>query len=71
MGEDLEKRLKATLAAIQPVRKEMLSRARVRLDRLTKPKGSLGQLEEIAARYVGITEDMNPQIKTKSEISCN
>lgn len=65
MGEDLEKRLKTTLAAIQPVRKEMLSRARVRLDRLTKPKGSLGQLEEIAARYVGITEDLNPRIKQK------
>jgi nicotinate-nucleotide--dimethylbenzimidazole phosphoribosyltransferase len=65
MGQDLERRLKATLGGIQPVRKEVLSRARARLDRLTKPRGSLGQLEEIAARYVGMTEDLNPKIKKK------
>jgi nicotinate-nucleotide--dimethylbenzimidazole phosphoribosyltransferase len=65
MGQDLEQRLKTTLAAIRPVRKEYLSRAQDRLDRLTKPKGSLGQLEEIAARYVGIREDLHPRIKRK------
>ncbi len=39
--------------------------AQSRLDRLTKPQGSLGQLEEIAKRYVAIVEDPQPRVRKK------
>ena len=44
----LEKELRERLATIQPLKKEFFDRAQERLDQLTKPRGSLGQLEEIA-----------------------
>lgn len=43
-----------TIQKIQPVRKELIARAFERLDNLTKPKRSLGFLEEVAARLVAI-----------------
>jgi len=61
MQESLEKRLKAIL----PVKEEFLSRAQERLDRLTKPVGSLGQLEEIARRYAAIVENVRPVLGRK------
>ena len=61
MRESLEK----TLAAILPVKEEFLSQAQERLDRLTKPVGSLGQLEEIAKRYVAVVENVNPVLGKK------
>lgn len=61
----LEKGLKERLATIQPVKKEFLSLAQARLDRLTKPLGSLGQLEEIARRFVAIVENLHPKIEKK------
>ncbi len=57
--------MKETLASIQPIKKEFLSLAQGRLDRLTKPVGSLGELEEIAKRYVGIVEDLHRPIRRK------
>jgi nicotinate-nucleotide--dimethylbenzimidazole phosphoribosyltransferase len=56
----MKKRLEETLAAIQPVKEEWLDRAQARLDGLTKPVGSLGQLEEIARRYAAIVENLSP-----------
>jgi nicotinate-nucleotide--dimethylbenzimidazole phosphoribosyltransferase len=38
--------------------------ARQRLDSLTKPRGSLGRLEELAVRVVVITGDPMPQVET-------
>ena len=40
----------------------LLAQAQARLDRLTKPIGSLGRLEELAARYVMITGEMKPKV---------
>ncbi len=57
--------LKTTLAAIQPVKKDFLSRAQERLDSLTKPVGSLGQLEEIAGRYAAVVENVRPVMGKK------
>jgi len=51
-----------TIDLIQPVDVGLLARAQTRLDRLTKPIGSLGRLEELAARYVMITGDMKPKV---------
>jgi len=57
--------IEQTLKQIKPISKEWLNRARTRLDNLTKPKGSLGMLEEIAARVVAIREEERPSIAKK------
>ena len=54
--------LRETIDRIQPTDPRLLAQAQVRLDRLTKPVGSLGRLEELAARYVMITGELKPQI---------
>jgi len=40
----------------------LLAQAQVRLDRLTKPQGSLGRLEELAAQYVMVTGQTKPSV---------
>ncbi|MBI5286790.1 MAG: nicotinate-nucleotide--dimethylbenzimidazole phosphoribosyltransferase [Deltaproteobacteria bacterium] len=57
--------LAQTLASIKPVNPSFYEKAQRRLDNLTKPKGSLGRLEEFARRVVAITEDLNPAIERK------
>ncbi len=52
-GSSLE--LQRTLQAIVPVNRSLLSIAQARLDCLTKPVGSLGRLEELAAQYVAMS----------------
>ena len=47
---------------IQPSNLSLLAQVQSRLDRLTKPIGSLGRLEELAARYVMITGEMKPKV---------
>jgi nicotinate-nucleotide--dimethylbenzimidazole phosphoribosyltransferase len=49
-----------TVAAIKPVSPEWISKAFARLDSLTKPRRSLGYLEDLAARYVAIREEERP-----------
>ena len=53
------------IAQIEPVDPAWLSRAQERLDSLTKPQGSLGRLEELAARYVAIRQDPMPELQSK------
>ena len=47
---------------IQPLDASLHGKAQARLDRLTKPLGSLGRLEELAASYVAITGELKPNI---------
>lgn len=47
--------LKSTIADIRPLDEQVMREARARLDNLVKPIGSLGRLEDIAARLAGIT----------------
>lgn len=54
--------LQDAIKTIRPVDQDCLSRTQGRLDRLTKPLGSLGRLEELAARYVAITGEERPSI---------
>lgn len=54
--------LRETIDRIQPVDVHLRQRAQARLDRLTKPLGSLGRLEELAAQYVTITGEMKPNV---------
>src|SRR4030042_2903159 len=61
----LEKELNRSLSRIEPIKESYLALAQARLDQLTKPRGSLGQLEEIAKRYVAIVENIRPRIQKK------
>lgn len=54
--------LDEVLARIQPVDREIATAAQARLDRLTKPLGSLGRLEETAVRYATITGEVKPNV---------
>ena len=49
-----------TATSIQPMSRDFHARARLALDQLTKPVGSLGRLEELAAQYVAISQELPP-----------
>jgi nicotinate-nucleotide--dimethylbenzimidazole phosphoribosyltransferase len=53
------------LEKIEPVDVAYYAKAQRRLDNLTKPKGSLGRLEEIAARIVAISGKLKPSLERK------
>ena len=57
--------LETTVAQIQPLDPHLTAQAQQHLDRLTKPPGSLGRLEELARRYVAITGMVPPHIARK------
>ncbi|MFH1477494.1 MAG: nicotinate-nucleotide--dimethylbenzimidazole phosphoribosyltransferase [Verrucomicrobiota bacterium] len=54
-----------TLRMIQPVAPVWIEKACQRLDSLTKPRRSLGYLEEIAARLVAVLQQTQPKIEAK------
>ena len=54
--------LDEAIKSIVPPDPAALVRAQARLDRLTKPVGSLGRLEELAARYVAMTGEEVPKL---------
>jgi len=56
---------KQELKRIQPLSNKWFASAHERWDSLTKPKKSLGMLEEIAARVVAIREDQMPETPAK------
>ncbi len=56
---------KKTVKQIQPLSRNWLNKAWERLDNLTKPRGSLGRLEEVAARVVAIQEEERPSVAGK------
>ena len=51
-----------TITSIQPVSRDFHARAQLALDQLTKPVGSLGRLEELAAQYVAIMQELPPEM---------
>ena len=54
--------LQEVLTRIQPVDQAIAAQTQARLDRLTKPLGSLGRLEETAVRYATITGEVKPAV---------
>jgi nicotinate-nucleotide--dimethylbenzimidazole phosphoribosyltransferase len=54
-------RLRTSIAHVRPVDRAWTTRAECRLASLTKPAGSLGRLEWIAARLCGIQESLSPR----------
>jgi len=57
--------LSQIISQIEPLNPTWLDQARERLDSLTKPRGSLGRLEELAALYVGIRGELLPTLEKK------
>jgi nicotinate-nucleotide--dimethylbenzimidazole phosphoribosyltransferase len=53
---------------IDKLNNEMIKKARYRVDRLIKPKGSLGYLEDIYIQLAGITGEIYPKINKKAII---
>jgi nicotinate-nucleotide--dimethylbenzimidazole phosphoribosyltransferase len=61
--------LQELLGRIKPMDHSPEAAARAHLDDLTKPRGSLGRLEEIALKYVLATGSLNPVLE-KMKICC-
>jgi nicotinate-nucleotide--dimethylbenzimidazole phosphoribosyltransferase len=62
----LDAAIERVIAAIRPINPEYREKAQVHLDSLTKPLGSLGQLEAVAAQYVAWQEEKVPRIAGKA-----
>ncbi len=62
MNQEIEKLLKS----IEPPESGDLHLIQAHLDNLTKPRGSLGRLEEFAARYCCITGKLRPGLPRKA-----
>jgi nicotinate-nucleotide--dimethylbenzimidazole phosphoribosyltransferase len=60
-----EEFVRQTAASVPSLKEKWQERATLRLNGLTKPLGSLGRLEEIAARLVAIREEERPTFTSK------
>ncbi len=60
-----EDTLNDALNAIEPIDKNFIKKAQKMSDNLTKPLGSLGRLEELAALVCGIKRTLKPKIENK------
>ncbi|MBU3092620.1 nicotinate-nucleotide--dimethylbenzimidazole phosphoribosyltransferase [Clostridium sp. CM028] len=60
--------LNNTLQCIKPLNKEAMKKAWDRLDSLSKPIGSLGEIENIIAKMAGITGDIHNKINKKNVV---
>jgi len=59
------KKIKEVIGKIGRPDAGLMVKAQERLDNLTKPRGSLGRLEELAKLIVGITGNENPLLRNK------
>ncbi|MBW2306823.1 MAG: nicotinate-nucleotide--dimethylbenzimidazole phosphoribosyltransferase [Deltaproteobacteria bacterium] len=55
-----------TMAGIAPLNEKAMAEAEMRQDNLTKPQGSLGQLESLSIQLAGIKENPRPRIIHKA-----
>ena len=60
--------LDGALRAIEPLDEAAMAAAREGLDRLTKPPGSLGRLEELAIWLAGVTGDSAPAVRSPAAV---
>jgi nicotinate-nucleotide--dimethylbenzimidazole phosphoribosyltransferase len=58
-----------TIAAIRPLDEEAMARARAHQDRLTKPKGALGALEELSVRLAGLAGTCPPPVPAPAAVA--
>jgi len=57
--------LRRIIEGIKPLDVQLMKETQERLNNLTKPKGSLGRLEELARKIVGVTGKRNPSMEKK------
>ncbi len=55
----------STIHSIHPLDAEAMARAKARQDQLTKPRGSLGRLEELSIQIAGIRQEVTPRLVHK------
>src|SRR6185436_1043980 len=60
--------LQGIIKQIQPLDNAAMQSARARQDMLTKPRGSLGQLEELSIQLAGMTANPFPSVERKTVI---
>ncbi len=63
------KTIEDTMRRITHIDNNMAAKAQKRLDNLTKPKQSLGKLEDFAKRVAGITGNTGPSFKNKTIVT--
>jgi nicotinate-nucleotide--dimethylbenzimidazole phosphoribosyltransferase len=61
-------KLEETINAIKPLDEASIQAARERQDRLTKPRGSLGRLEELSIQLAGMKANPFPEVERKAVI---
>ena len=61
-----DKRISAAIEKIRGLNEDYVARAQKHLDSLTKPIGSLGLLESVAAQYVAWREEDRPEVARKA-----
>ena len=61
--------LQQTVKAVRPLDEKAMAGARLRQDQLTKPRGSLGRLEELSVKVAGITGKELPRIERKAIVT--
>lgn len=60
-----------TVSQIAPLDQEVMKKVQAKLDRLIKPQGSLGFLEEIVKQYAGIRREQSPAVpRTCMVVAC-
>ena len=60
--------LQGIIRKIQPLDNAAMQSARARQDMLTKPRGSLGRLEELSIQLAGMTANPLPSVERKAVI---
>jgi nicotinate-nucleotide--dimethylbenzimidazole phosphoribosyltransferase len=61
--------LRRALAAVRPADEAAAAAARARQDRLTKPRGSLGVLEDVSVRLAGLAGTCPPPVPTAPAVA--
>lgn len=68
-GEEPMDLLAETIAAIEPTGAGARAEARDRLDRMTKPRGSLGRVEDVAVALAGIARTCPPPLPEPATVA--
>jgi len=58
-------RIQKVIEKIEPIDRQIMEKTKERLDSLTKPRGSLGRLEELAKIVAGIKREYTPNLDNK------
>ncbi|GII85639.1 hypothetical protein Ssi03_36290 [Sphaerisporangium siamense] len=62
-------KLEDTIAAVRPLDEAAMAEARARQDRMTKPRGSLGVLEDVSVRLAGLAGACPPEVPEPAAVA--